>query len=190
MEDCRACTGSRVSDRPQRALPVPDIHRRRHPGCPGVATQAGRSCLACPWDPFASVVDGRRPRRHLITVTEVHHGPVAVSVCDVLLEVAPDTVYTFSALRSTETYARRDRALECQIYSLSDTTLSPHPEAAVPAISADAGSAHEPFVVQMDVCHDLLVWSWYADSKVHLRVYNWKSGIVVWVRLSVDIIMK
>ncbi|OJT09200.1 hypothetical protein TRAPUB_14354, partial [Trametes pubescens] len=72
------------------------------------------------------------------------------------------------------------RALECQIYSLSDTTVSLHPEAAVPAISADAGSAHEPFVVQMDICHDLLIWSWYADSEVRTRVYNWKSGIVVW----------
>lgn len=162
-----------------------DIHRRRHPGCAGIATQAGRSCFACPWDPRASMVDG--PRKQLITATEVHHGPVAVPVCDVLLETAPDTVSMFAILLSTQTYARRDRALECQIYSLSDTTLSPHSEAAVPAISADAGSAHEAFVVQMDVCHDLLVWSWYADSKVHLRVYNWKRGIVVWVCLSVDI---
>lgn len=119
----------------------------------------------------------------------MHHGYVAITTSAVLLEDAPDTVPAFASLCATGTHRRRNSTLECQTYSLSaGTTVSPHAEAAIPTINVDAGTAHEPCVDQMDIYHDLLVWSWYADSHVHLRVYNWKSGIVVWVRLPPSIV--
>lgn len=73
---------------------------------------------------------------------------------------------------------------ECHILSLSNAVIVPEEGAAIPILTVVTSTLpvreddENPKVM---IRGDLLAWTW-ADDATHLRVYNWKSGQVVWVR--------
>ncbi|OJT12254.1 hypothetical protein TRAPUB_11188 [Trametes pubescens] len=71
---------------------------------------------------------------------------------------------------------------ECHILSLSDAVIVPEGAAAIPILTVAASTpsvSQDNENLKVVVCGDLLAWTW-VDDLTHLRVFNWKSGQVVW----------
>lgn len=69
---------------------------------------------------------------------------------------------------------------ECHILSLSKAVIVSKEDAAIPILTVVTSVREDDENSKVTICGDLLAWTW-ADDTTHLRVYNWKSGQVVWV---------
>ncbi|KAI0632617.1 hypothetical protein C8Q77DRAFT_830420 [Trametes polyzona] len=70
--------------------------------------------------------------------------------------------------------------LHCHILSLESSVVTYRSDTPTPILSIPAHRwALDPYTIRAAISGDLLAWQW-QDACQRLRVYNWKTGAVVW----------